>query len=106
MFVKFLVTFYLGVDLKFEISDGKNLVNIFGGRTFLPARKARESSERISGQISEQISGKFSETSFQFLGLLFRNFVQQKGGANQMCPKITALMRTCSKSLHELFPAS
>ena len=56
--------FDLELDLKFEISDGKNLVKI-GGRTFLPARKAREISERISGQISEQISGKISETSFQ-----------------------------------------
>ena len=46
--------------MKFEISDGKNLVK-FGGRTFLPARKAGE----ISGQISEQISQKISETSFQ-----------------------------------------
>ena len=37
----------------------------FGGRTFRPARKAPETSERISGQISEQISGNISETSFQ-----------------------------------------
>ena len=59
MFVNFLVKFDLEFDLKFEISDGKNLVK-FGGRTFLPDRKAREISERISGQISEQISGKIS----------------------------------------------
>ena len=62
--MNFFVTFDLEFDLKFEISDGKNLVK-FGGRTFLPGRKAREISERISGQISEQISGKISETSFQ-----------------------------------------
>ena len=42
--------FDVEVDLKFEISDGKHLV-IFGGMSFLPARKAREISERISGQI-------------------------------------------------------
>ena len=42
----------------------------FPGRTFLPARKAQEISERILGQISEQISGK-----------ILGNFVQQKGGA-------------------------
>ena len=54
----------------------------FGGRPFLPARKAQKISERISGQISEQISGKFSETSFQISRLFFfGNFVQQKGGA-------------------------
>ena len=43
--------FDLEFDLKFEISDGKNLVKS-GGRTFLPARKARDISERFSGQIS------------------------------------------------------
>ena len=62
--MKFLVKFDLEFDLKFEISDGKNLVK-FWGRTFRPARKARNISGRISGQISEQISEKISETSFQ-----------------------------------------
>ena len=62
--MKFLVKFELEFDLKFEISDGKNLVK-FLGRTFLPARKARKISGRISGQISDQISEKISETSFQ-----------------------------------------
>ena len=62
--MKILVTFDLEFDLKFEISDGKNLVK-FWGRTFLPARKARKISGRISGRISEQISEKISETSFQ-----------------------------------------
>ena len=42
-----------------------------GWRTFLQARKAREISERISGQISEQISGKSSKTSFQISRLFF-----------------------------------
>ena len=67
----FFVNFDLKFNLKFDISDGKKLVK-FGGRTFLPARKARKFSGRISGQISEQISEKisfqisrlFSETSF------------------------------------------
>ena len=81
--MKFLVKFDLEFDLKFEISDGKNLVK-FGGRTFLPARKAREISETISGQIPEQISGRVSETSFQISRFFFGNFVQQKGGANEM----------------------
>ena len=62
--MKFLVKFDLEFDLKFEISDGKNLVK-FWGRTFLPARKARQISGRISGRISEQISEKILETSFQ-----------------------------------------
>ena len=52
--------FDLEFDFKFEISDGKNLVK-FGGRAFLPARRAR----KISGQISGKISEKISETSFQ-----------------------------------------
>ena len=73
--MKFLVKIDLEFDLKFEISDGKNLVK-FGGRTFLPARKARN--------ISEQISEKISETSFQISQLFFGNFVQQKGGANKL----------------------
>ena len=55
-----LVRFLVEFDLRFEISDVKNLVK-FLGRTFRPARKARKISGRISGQISE----KFSETSFQ-----------------------------------------
>ena len=58
MFVKVLVKFDLEFDLKFEISDGKNLVK-FGGWTFLPARKARKILGRISGRVSEQISEKF-----------------------------------------------
>ena len=62
--MKFLVKIDLEFDLKFEISDGKNLVK-FLGRTILPARKARRISGRISGQISENIS----ETSFQMLRL-------------------------------------
>ena len=39
-----LVKFYLEFDLKFEISDGKNLMKLWG-RTFLRARKARKISE-------------------------------------------------------------
>ena len=62
--MKFLVKFDVEFDLKFEISDGKNLVK-FWGRTFLPARKAREISGQISEQISGKISGKILETSFQ-----------------------------------------
>ena len=77
MFVKCLVKFDLEFDLKFEISDGKNLVNVFffggGGR------------ERISGQSW----GKFSETSFQN-SRLCPNFVQQKGGANTICKQKTS----------------
>ena len=56
-------------DLEFEtlkISDGKNLVK-FGGRTFLPARKARN----ILGRISERVLARISETSFQISQLFF-----------------------------------
>ena len=54
----------LEFDLKFEISDGENLVE-FLGRTFLPARTARIISGRISGQFRSKTSEKISETSFQ-----------------------------------------
>ena len=82
--MKCLVKFDLEFDLKFEISDGRNLVK-FERRTFLPARKAREISERISEQISGKISGKILESSFQISRLFFfGNFVQQKGGAKQL----------------------
>ena len=60
----------VGIRSKLEISDG--------GRTFLPARKAREISERISGQISEQISGNISETSFK-ISRLFRKLRSAEG---------------------------
>ena len=59
VFVKFFVKFDLEFDLKFEISDEKNLVK-FWGRTFLPARKARNISGRISGRISDQNSNQIS----------------------------------------------
>ena len=66
--VKFQVKCHLEFDLKFEISEGKNLVK-YGVR--IGDRKAREISGRISGQISEQISEKILETSFQVLQLFF-----------------------------------
>ena len=98
VFVKFLVKLDLEFDLKFEISDGKNLVK-FWGRTLLPSRKARQISGRISGQISEQISEKLSETLFQIWRLFSEtsfsrrvgNFVQQKGGAHQFRRKLRQL---------------
>ena len=64
--MKCLVKFDLEFDLKFESSDGKNLVK-FLGRTFPPAREAQKHSGRISGQISEKISEKIS---FQISRLL------------------------------------
>ena len=69
----------MNLDLKFEISDVIYLVR-FAGKTFRPARKAPE----ISGPISEQISAILSETSFQISRLFFENFVQQKGGVNEL----------------------
>ena len=94
--MKLLVEFDLELDLKFEISDGKNLVK-FGGRTLLPGRKAREISGRISGRTSEQLSEKNSETSFHISRLFFGNFVQQKGGAKR--PQINWLASCKGKTL-------
>ena len=58
-------------EIWFEIWNlrWENLVK-YGGRTFLPATKAQEILESISGQISEQNSGNISETSFQISRLL------------------------------------
>ena len=89
--MKFLVRFDLEFDLKFEISDGKNLVK-FLGRTFLPARKARNISGRISGRISKkisetpfQISWIFSETSFSRRAVL--TFKKKEQGQPPPPPK-------------------
>ena len=75
VFVKCLVKCDLEFDLKFEISDGINLVKL-GGRNFLSARK----NEKFRREFRESISGKISETSFQISQLFLGNFVQQKGG--------------------------
>ena len=79
--MKCLVKFDFYFDLKFEISDGKNVVK-FGGRTFLPAGKAQEISGRFSGQISEQISGKFLATLFQVFATFLETYGQRRGVAN------------------------
>ena len=91
--VKFLVKF----DLQFEISDGKNLVK-FGGRTFLPARKAQEISGRISGRISEQISEKISETSFQISRLLSETSFSRRAVLTK-CPFQAALQLPLTRKL-------
>ena len=71
--------FDLEFDLKFAISDEKNLVK-FWGRTFLPAWKARKISGGISRQISEQISEQISGTSFKF-----RDFFRKLCSADGRC---------------------
>ena len=80
--------FDLEFDLKFEISDGKNLVK-FLGRTFLPARKARKN----SGQISEQISEKVSETSVQISRLFSKTSFSRRAVHNrlQLCTFVAFL---------------
>ena len=55
----------------------------FLGRTFLPTRKARNNSGRISGQISEKILEKKIGNYVSNFATFFGNFVQQKGGANK-----------------------
>ena len=88
--MKFLVKFDLEFDLKFEISDGKNLVK-FWGRTFLPARKARKIRGEFRGKFRSKFRRKFRKLRFKFRATFFGNFVQQKGGANQMrLPSVSA----------------
>ena len=79
--MKFLVKFDLEFDLKFEISDGKNLVK-FGGRTFLPARKAQK---HFGANFGANFGASFGENFGNFVSnfaTFFGNFVQQKGGAS------------------------
>ena len=92
-----LVKFDFDFELKFEISEGKHLVK-FLGRPFLPARKAREISERISGQISEQISGNFSETSFLSETLFSRRAVLKYFAIINSCQPELPWIRRCEDS--------
>ena len=64
MFVKLLVKFDLEFGLKFEISDGKNLVKI-GGGTFLPARKAQ-------GNFGENFGANFGANFGEIRKLRFK----------------------------------
>ena len=95
--MKVLVEFYLAFDLKFEISDGKNLVKLWG-RTFLPAREAREMSERISGHISEQLSGNISETSSQILRLSSETSFSRRAVLT-LCPLVTTIRAKLSECI-------
>ena len=72
--------FDLEFDLKFEFSDGKNLVK-FWVRTFLPARKARK---RNWGNFGANFVKHFGNFVSNFAVFFFGNFVQQKGGANSL----------------------
>ena len=85
--MKIFVKFDSKFDLKFEISDGKNLVK-FGGdsrKTFLPARKARENlRENFRANFGANFGENFGNFVSNFATFFFGNFVQQKGGANKL----------------------
>ena len=51
------------LDLKFEISDGKNLVKS-GGRSFSPANTCKQSIRRFGANFGGNF-GEYSEISFQ-----------------------------------------
>ena len=74
--------FNLEFDLKFEISDGKNLVKFGGGLFYLPGKHGK-----FRGEFRGKFSEKISETSFQNFATFFRNFVRQKGGAKELRTK-------------------
>ena len=78
--MKCLVKFDLEFDLKFEISDGKNLVK-FGGRTFLPARKA--CTINFGATFGANFGENFGNIVSNFT-TFFGNFVQQRGGAKRI----------------------
>ena len=103
--MKFLVIFDLEFDLKFEISDGNNLVK-FGGRTFLPARKARESSGGKHGKFRGELWGKFRskpqalQISRLFLETSFSR--RQKGGASRMPQSLLFIRKKKKRVLGDL----
>ena len=82
VFVNFLVKLDLEFDLKFEVSDGKNLAK-FWGRTFLPARKFR-------GKFRREFRGKFRKLRFKFRDF-FRKLQKQKqkGSTDNSCISTT-----------------
>ena len=73
--MKFLLTFDLEFDLKFEISDGKNLVNFMGRTFYLPGKH-----EKFRGKFRTKFRRNFGNFVSNF-PTFFGNFVQQKGGA-------------------------
>ena len=87
--MQFLVKFDLEIDLKFEISDGKNLVK-FGGRTFLLPREHGKFRREFRGKFRSKFRGYirklrfnfFSETSFSRREvLIFSYFLENVSSA-------------------------
>ena len=72
--------FDLEFDLKFEISDGKNLVK-FWERTFLPARKARK---KFGANIGANFGASFGENCGK-LRYKFRDFFRKFRSAERRC---------------------
>ena len=83
---KCFVIVWVKFALKFEFSDGKNLVK-FERKTFLSARTALENLGGISAQVSEKF-GSFVSKFASFSG----NFVQQKGNAKESLRLSLALL--------------
>ena len=91
-------------DLRFEIADGKSLVN-FLGKIILPAKQALEISERIS----EQISGKFSGNFFSNFVSFFSETSFSRRAVLRVCISMDVFDRCDRKSLRNsclfrLFP--
>ena len=68
--------FNLEFDLKFEISDGKNLVTFGGGLSYLPG-KHRKSQGEFRGKFRSNFRENFGNF-VSSLATFFGNFVQQK----------------------------
>ena len=76
--MKFLVKFDLEFDLKFEHSDGKNLVK-FWGEDF---STCQESTNIFGANFGANFGPNFGNFVSNF-ATFFGNFVQQKGGAKK-----------------------
>ena len=77
--------------LKFEVADGKHLVNSLGKTFFdLPGK---ESTKKFGTKFGENF-GNFVSNFATFIG----NFVQQKGGAKKMSESVRSPFSKCGSS--------
>ena len=63
--MKFLVKFDLELDLKFEISDGKNQVKFLGRTFYLPGKHEKFRGE-FRGKFRSRFRRKFRKLRFKF----------------------------------------
>ena len=96
---KYIVKILVKLDLKFEISDAKDLVKCWG-KTLLPARKALEISGRISGENFGETFGNFisnfASSCFCFPETSFSSDVHSASPKPHPCNMPQANNRSCA----------